>query len=210
MSNLVFIGNREYFPGIGRIAFEGPQSDNPLAFKVYDATRKVGGKTMAEHLRFAVCYWHTFCGDGARSLRPGYAHASLEGTSRPMDAAATSWMPPSSSSPSSACRTTASTTSTWRRRATDIVQVREAISAHGRTGQRAPAGHRHEAAVGHCQPVLAPALHEWRRHQSRLRRGRPRGGAGQGSARCHRGTGRRELRVLGRPRRLCHAATTPT
>ena len=59
-----FIGTKEYFPGIGRIPFEGPKSDNPLAFKYYDPERKVGGKTMKEQLRFAVAYWHSFCGDG--------------------------------------------------------------------------------------------------------------------------------------------------
>jgi xylose isomerase len=66
-----FIGKREYFPGIGRIPFEGPRSDNPLAFKVYEADRKVGGKTMAEHLRFAVCYWHTFTNAGHDPFGPG-------------------------------------------------------------------------------------------------------------------------------------------
>ena len=59
-----FIGSREYFPGIGRIPFEGPASDNPLAFKFYDAKRKIGKKTMEEHFRFAIAYWHTFCGTG--------------------------------------------------------------------------------------------------------------------------------------------------
>lgn len=66
-----FIGQREYFPGIGRIPFEGRDSDNPLAFKVYDADKLVGGKTMREHLRFAVCYWHTFCNAGADPFGPG-------------------------------------------------------------------------------------------------------------------------------------------
>ena len=70
MSN-PFIGAKEYFPGIGRIPYEGPDSDNPLAFKVYDADRKIGGKTMREHLRFAVCYWHTFCNAGADPFGPG-------------------------------------------------------------------------------------------------------------------------------------------
>ena len=46
------------------IAYEGPDSSNPLAFRWYDAERRVLGKTMAEHLRFAVCYWHTFCWPG--------------------------------------------------------------------------------------------------------------------------------------------------
>lgn len=66
-----FVGSREYFPGIGRIAFEGRDSDNPLAFKVYDENRKVGGKTMREHLRFAVCYWHSFRGVGSDPFGPG-------------------------------------------------------------------------------------------------------------------------------------------
>lgn len=71
MSNPFFIGNQEFFPGIGRIGFEGPGSDNPLAFKAYDADRMVGNKSMREHLRFAVCYWHTFCADGGDPFGPG-------------------------------------------------------------------------------------------------------------------------------------------
>ncbi len=59
-----FIGNKEYFPGIGCIPYEGPESKNPLAFKFYDAGRKIGGKTMKDHLRFSVAYWHSFCGSG--------------------------------------------------------------------------------------------------------------------------------------------------
>ncbi len=59
-----FVGKKEYFHGIGKIRYEGPMSDNPLAFKFYDADRKVGGKTMREHLRFAVAYWHSFGQDG--------------------------------------------------------------------------------------------------------------------------------------------------
>ncbi|MGY1408912.1 xylose isomerase [Luteimonas sp. A611] len=66
-----FIGAKEYFPGIGTIPYEGPGSDNPLAFKTYDAEKKIGGKTMREHLRFAVCYWHTFCNAGADPFGPG-------------------------------------------------------------------------------------------------------------------------------------------
>ena len=67
----VTLGNREYFPGIGKIKFEGPQSDNPLSYKWYDESRVVAGKTMKEHLRFAVAYWHTFCGTGGDPFGPG-------------------------------------------------------------------------------------------------------------------------------------------
>ncbi len=78
MSTQPFIGAKEYFPGIGRIPFEGRGSDNPLAFKVYDADKKIGGKTMQEHLRFAVCYWHTFGNAGHDPFGPGTRHFPWE------------------------------------------------------------------------------------------------------------------------------------
>lgn len=54
-----------YFANIGKIQFEGKGSDNPLAFKHYDPNQVVMGKTMEEHLRFAVAYWHTFNANGS-------------------------------------------------------------------------------------------------------------------------------------------------
>jgi xylose isomerase len=55
----------EFFPEVKKtIKYEGPKSKNPLAFKHYNAKEKILGKTMAEHLRFAVCYWHTLKGLG--------------------------------------------------------------------------------------------------------------------------------------------------
>jgi xylose isomerase len=61
------------FPEISRIAFEGPQSKNPLAFRHYNADEKVEGRTMRDHLRFSVVYWHTFRGTGADPFGPGCA-----------------------------------------------------------------------------------------------------------------------------------------
>ena len=61
----VLTGNREYFTGIGKIPFEGVESDNPLAFRWYDENRVVAGKTLKQWLRFAGAYWHSFCGSGA-------------------------------------------------------------------------------------------------------------------------------------------------
>ena len=54
----------EFFDTVEVIRYEGPDSDNPMAFRWYDADRVVAGRTMAEHLRFGVCYWHTFAWDG--------------------------------------------------------------------------------------------------------------------------------------------------
>jgi xylose isomerase len=74
-----------YFPEVGsQIAFEGKGSKNPLAFKHYDANKVVGGKTMAEHLRFAVCYWHTFKGTGADPFGVGTMIRPWETAEDPM------------------------------------------------------------------------------------------------------------------------------
>lgn len=61
----VITGDREFFKGIGQIKYEGPETDNPLAYRWYDAGKTVAGKTMKDHLRIAVAYWHSFCGTGA-------------------------------------------------------------------------------------------------------------------------------------------------
>lgn len=61
----------EFFPEVAKIEYEGPDSKNPLAFKHYNPAEQVAGKTMAEHLRFAVCFWHTFKGLGSDPFGPG-------------------------------------------------------------------------------------------------------------------------------------------
>ncbi len=68
---MALIGNKEYFKGIEDIKFEGAASNNPMAFKYYDADKVVAGKTMKEHFKFAIAYWHTFCGTGADPFGPG-------------------------------------------------------------------------------------------------------------------------------------------
>jgi len=71
MSNTILLGDQEYFKGIPKINYEGRDSSNPFAFKWYDPTKVVAGKTMAEHFKFAICYWHTFCGTGGDPFGPG-------------------------------------------------------------------------------------------------------------------------------------------
>ncbi len=61
------------FPNIPIIQYEGPQSDNPLAFRWYDPEEIVEGKTMRDHLRFSIVYWHTFRGTGSDPFGPGTA-----------------------------------------------------------------------------------------------------------------------------------------
>jgi xylose isomerase len=58
-------GTKDYYPGIEKIGYEGPDSKNPLAFRWYDPDAKVDGKKMKDHLRYSVAFWHSFCGDGS-------------------------------------------------------------------------------------------------------------------------------------------------
>lgn len=60
----IILGDKEYFKGIDTIHFEGKESRNPLAFKYYNPNQIVRGKSMAEHFKFAIAYWHSFCNDG--------------------------------------------------------------------------------------------------------------------------------------------------
>ena len=78
------LGDKEYFKGIGQIKYEGKGSDNPLAFKFYDAGKKVGKKTMEEHFRFAIAYWHTFCGTGGDPFGPGTKNFPWSASDDPM------------------------------------------------------------------------------------------------------------------------------
>ena len=84
---MALIGNKEYFKGIGEIKFEGKDSDNPFAFKYYNPDQVVAGKTMREHFKFAVAYWHTFCGQGADPFGPGTQNFPWDQPSDAIDAA---------------------------------------------------------------------------------------------------------------------------
>lgn len=65
------IGSQEWFPNVTPVAYEGPDSLNPLAFRWYNPEQVVAGKTMAEHFRFACAYWHSLCGTGGDPFGPG-------------------------------------------------------------------------------------------------------------------------------------------
>lgn len=79
--------NAPFFPGIKPISYKGPESDDPLSYQFYDADRVVLGKSMAEHLRMAVCYWHTFCWDGFDIFGAGTFPRAWQEPSSPQEAA---------------------------------------------------------------------------------------------------------------------------
>ena len=81
------LSSNEYFKGIDYIKFEGKDSDNPLAFKYYNPSQLVAGKSMREHFKFAIAYWHTFCGQGSDPFGPGTQNFAWDQASDPIQAA---------------------------------------------------------------------------------------------------------------------------
>jgi len=77
----------EFFSNVKKIQYEGKDSDNPLAFKYYNPDEVIGGKTMKNHLRFAVAYWHTFQGTGGDPFGPGTAIRPWDNITDPMELA---------------------------------------------------------------------------------------------------------------------------
>lgn len=82
-----FKGSKEYFPEIGQIKYEGPESKNPLAFKYYDAEKVVMGKKMKDWLKFTVAYWHSFCADGGDPFGSGTREFTWKTPEEKVDAA---------------------------------------------------------------------------------------------------------------------------
>ena len=84
---MIVTGNQEFYKGIAAISFEGKESDNPLAFKYYNPDQVVMGKTMKEHFRFAIAYWHSFCGQGGDPFGPGTQQFPWDQSSDPIQRA---------------------------------------------------------------------------------------------------------------------------
>ncbi|MBN6076707.1 xylose isomerase [Aggregatibacter actinomycetemcomitans] len=76
-----------YFNKIDNVRYEGADSTNPFAYKYYDASQVILGKTMAEHLRLAVCYWHTFCWNGTDMFGLGSLDRSWQKDAGTLEAA---------------------------------------------------------------------------------------------------------------------------
>lgn len=81
------MAHKEYFKGINKIQFEGKESDNPMAYKYYNPDHIVAGKTMREHFKFAIAYWHSFCGQGGDPFGPGTQNFAWDKSSDPIQAA---------------------------------------------------------------------------------------------------------------------------
>ena len=81
------MANKEFFPEIGKVRFEGRESRNPMAFRYYDADKVVLGKKMSEWLKFSMAWWHTLCAEGADQFGGGTKTFPWNAASCPMQAA---------------------------------------------------------------------------------------------------------------------------
>ena len=81
------MATKEFFPGVGKIQFEGKESKNPMAFRYYDAKKVVLGKTMAEWLKFSMAWWHTLCAEGADQFGGGTKTFPWNGAACPIQVA---------------------------------------------------------------------------------------------------------------------------
>jgi len=79
--------SQQYFKNISKIKFEGKDAKNPLAFKYYNPDQIVAGKKMKDHFKFAVAYWHTFCGQGSDPFGPGTQRFPWGSSSYPLESA---------------------------------------------------------------------------------------------------------------------------
>ena len=80
-------GEKEFFPGIGKVKLEGKESKNPMAFRWYDENAVVMGKTMKEWLRFSMAYWHTLCAQGSDPFGGDTKNFPWNGTNDPISRA---------------------------------------------------------------------------------------------------------------------------
>ncbi len=78
---------KDIFPGIPKVQYEGPDTKNPLAFRYYQPEKKVGDKTMAEHFRFSMAFWHSMTGGGVDPFGVATAIRPWDGLSDPMEIA---------------------------------------------------------------------------------------------------------------------------
>ncbi|MEL0073769.1 MAG: xylose isomerase [Flavobacteriaceae bacterium] len=84
---MILTGNKEYYKGVGSIQYEGKASDNPFAYKYYNPDQIVAGKTMRDHFKFAIAYWHSLCGQGGDPFGPGTQQFPWDASSDPIQRA---------------------------------------------------------------------------------------------------------------------------
>ena len=165
-----------YFPKIRKIRYEGPDSKNPLAFKWYNEDEIVEGKTMKDHLRFSVVYWHTF--RNALSDPFGVGTICARGTTVPSRSRTpkSELRSRSSSWRSSAHRTMPFMIATSRPRQ-EPLRLEQEFRRRGQGAQGRAGTHRHQAPLGHglpCSPTrvtcTAPPQAATPTHSPTLRR----------------------------------------
>ena len=163
----ILTGEKEFFPGIGEIKFEGRESDNPLAFKWYDENKIVAGKKLKDHLKFAVAYWHSFCNTGGDPFRPGNQTVSLESVFRsPCRRRRIKWMLHSNSSPNSVFPTIVFMILIWWMKATTSAEYEKRSARMVEYAKQKQAASGVKLLMGNSQCIFKSPVYERSSHQS--------------------------------------------
>ena len=158
------------FPDVAKIRYEGPESKNPLAFRYYNESEMVEGKSMKDHLRFSVAYWHTMRGTGGDPFGPGTMLRPWEGGGR--HGRKRHQPRPRRLRVHREARRPVLLLPRPRRRPRRRHPGRDQQEPRrrGQGAQGRAAADRHQAALGHGQPVQQSALHARRGHELQRRR----------------------------------------
>ena len=81
------MATKEFFPGIGKIKFEGKESKNPMAFRYYDPEKEINGKKMKDWFKFSMAWWHTLCAEGGDQFGGGTKQFAWNGNADKLQAA---------------------------------------------------------------------------------------------------------------------------
>ena len=84
---LKIMATKEFFPGIGKIKFEGKESKNPMAFRYYDPEKEINGKKMKDWFKFSMAWWHTLCAEGGDQFGGGTKQFAWNGNADKLQAA---------------------------------------------------------------------------------------------------------------------------
>jgi xylose isomerase len=161
------------------VGFAGPAHGDGLAYQVYDPDRMVAGKRMEDHLRIAVCYWHSFNWPGSDVFDTGtFDRPWLDGAKDPMQAAVAKQDAAFEFFDKLGTPWYCFHDSDMAPPGVNLKASRANLGPVGRPRRREDAGDRRRVAVGNREPVRAPALRRGRRHQPRSQGVRLRGGAG--------------------------------
>ena len=155
------MATKEYFPGIGKIKFEGKESKNPMAFRYYDADKVIMGKKMSEWLKFAMAWWHTLCAEGGDQFGGGTKKFPWNGEADKVQAAKNKMDAGFEFMQKMGIEYYCFHDVDLCEEAETIEEWGSQLEGNRSVCQAETSRNRHQTVVGYCQRIRPYPLHEW-------------------------------------------------